>query len=182
MDTPPIAIVGAGPCGLTFARLLERKGIDYVIYERDDSAESCNQGGSLDLHPLTGQLALRECGLWDEFQASARYEDTVFTIADRLGNRLLELGQGRDAPEIDRGELRRILLQSIPEDKIRWGHVLQDVNLGGNGCPVLRFANGTVVSGFRLVLGADGAWSKIRSIVRIMPTWTDYLDSKMLTS
>ncbi|KAB5546828.1 hypothetical protein GE09DRAFT_192462 [Coniochaeta sp. 2T2.1] len=173
MDTPTIAIVGAGPCGLTFARLLERKGIDYVIYERDGNAQSNNVGGSLDLHPGTGQLALRECGLWDEFMVSARYDDTIFTIADKLGNRLLELGQGRDAPEIDRAELRKLLLQSIPKDKIKWGHVLQDVGVGADGRRVLRFANGVVVSGFRLVLGADGAWSKVRSMtIKAKPYYT----------
>ncbi|KAB5559630.1 hypothetical protein GE09DRAFT_61865 [Coniochaeta sp. 2T2.1] len=175
MDTPTIAIVGAGPCGLTFARLLERKGINYVIYERDETEnqESNNAGGSLDLHPGTGQLALRECGLWDEFKVSARYDDTVFTIADKLGNRLLELGQGRDAPEIDRAELRKLLLQSIPKDRIKWGHVLQDVDVGGDGRRVLRFANGVVVSGFRLVLGADGAWSKVRSMtIKAKPHYT----------
>ncbi|OIW30449.1 FAD/NAD(P)-binding domain-containing protein [Coniochaeta ligniaria NRRL 30616] len=173
MNTPVIAIIGAGPCGLTLARLFECKGIDYVVYERDESPESNRNGGSLDIHGDTGQLALRECGLFDKFMQRARYEDTVFAIADKAGERLLELGQGRDAPEIDRTDLRQILLDSIPEDKIKWGHALKSATPGNDKSPVLRFANDTEFSGFKLIVGADGAWSKVRPMVtRATPMYT----------
>lgn len=165
MPAPTIAIIGGGPCGLTLARLLQCKGIDYVVYERDESENSNCVGGSLDVHPETGQRALQEGGLFDEFKRHARYEDTVFAIADRLGKRLVELGQGRDAPEIDRSELRQILLDAIPKDKIKWGYALTSVTVGEDNRPVLQFANGLVLSGFKLVVGADGAWSKVRSMV-----------------
>ena len=165
MSTPAIAIIGGGPCGLTLARLLEQKGIDYVVYERDEKDEN-RPGGSLDLHPKTGQHALKEAGLFEEFQKHARYDDTVFSLADKLGNRLLEVGQGRDAPEIDRSQLRQILLDSIPEEKVKWGHALVSAAAGEDKRPVLEFANGVVTSGFKLVVGADGAWSKVRPAVR----------------
>ena len=165
MTAPAIAIVGAGPCGLTLARLLERKGIDYAIYERDESETSTRAGGSLDIHTETGQHALREGGLFDEFQKYARYDDTAFALADKLGKRLLQLGQGRDATEIDRSDLRQILLDAIPKDKIKWGHALASVTLGEDKRPVLHFANGAVLSGFKLVVGTDGAWSKVRPMV-----------------
>jgi 2-polyprenyl-6-methoxyphenol hydroxylase-like FAD-dependent oxidoreductase len=160
-----IAIIGGGPCGLTLARILERKGIDYEVYERDKNANSNRDGGSLDIHPETGQHALREGSLFDEFKRHARYDDTVFAIADKLGNKLLEIGHGRDAPEIDRSKLRQILLDAIPKDKIKWGHALTSVKANGEDRPVLHFANGAVLSGYKLVVGADGAWSKVRSMV-----------------
>jgi 2-polyprenyl-6-methoxyphenol hydroxylase-like FAD-dependent oxidoreductase len=163
--TPSIAIIGAGPCGLTLARLLERNDIDYVVYERDESETSNVSGGALDLHPETGQNALREAGLFDEFKKYARYEDTLFTLADKHGAKHLQIGEGRDAPEIDRVELRKILLASIPKDKIKWGHTLASAKLGADGKPVLHFANGVVVSGFKLTVGTDGGWSKLRSMV-----------------
>ena len=169
MTTPAIAIIGGGPCGLTLARLLECKGIDYVVYERDERENSNRAGGSvrgsLDLHPGSGQQALREGGLFHEFKRYARYEDKVFAIADKLGNRLVEIGQGRDAPEIDRSELRQLLLNSIPKDRIKWGYALSSVAIDEDDRPVLHFANGVVLSGFKLVVGADGAWSKVRSLV-----------------
>jgi 2-polyprenyl-6-methoxyphenol hydroxylase-like FAD-dependent oxidoreductase len=165
MTTLTIAIIGAGPCGLTLARLLECKGVDYVVYERDDSENSNRVGGSLDIHTETGQHALREGGLFDEFKRYARYDDTAVALADRLGNRLLQLGQDRDAPEIDRSDLRRILLDAIPKGKIKWGHALTSATVDEDNRPVLRFANGIVLSGFKLVVGADGAWSRVRQMV-----------------
>jgi 2-polyprenyl-6-methoxyphenol hydroxylase-like FAD-dependent oxidoreductase len=165
MKAQTIAIIGGGPCGLTLALLLECKGVDYVVYERDESENSNRPGGSLDLHPETGQRALRESGLFDEFKRYARYDDTLFALADKLGKRLLKIGQGRDAPEIDRSELRQILLGAIPEDKIKWGHAVASATVGEDNKTVLQFANGIVLSGFKLVVGADGAWSKVRSMV-----------------
>jgi 2-polyprenyl-6-methoxyphenol hydroxylase-like FAD-dependent oxidoreductase len=165
MTAPTIAIIGGGPCGLILACLLESKGIDYVVYERDENKNSNRAEGSLDIHPETDQHALREGGLFDEFKKYARYDDTVFAIANKLGKRLLELGQGRDAPEIDRSELRQVLLDAIPKGKIKWGHALTSVTVGEGNRPVLQFANGLVLCGFKLVVGADGAWSKVRSMV-----------------
>ncbi|KAF7509064.1 hypothetical protein GJ744_008459 [Endocarpon pusillum] len=120
--------------------------MDYIVYERDESETSNRSGGSLDLHPETGQYALRQAGLFDDFQKYAS-------------------GEGRDAPEIDRLELRKILLASIPKDKIKWGHALTGAKLGADGKPVLQFANGVVVSGFKLAVGTDGAWSKLRALI-----------------
>jgi 2-polyprenyl-6-methoxyphenol hydroxylase-like FAD-dependent oxidoreductase len=166
MTAPTIAIIGGGPCGLTLARLLECKGIDYVVYERDESQNSNRYaGGSLDLYPETGQHALQEGGLFAEFKKHARYDDTTFAIADKMGKRLLEVGQGRDAPEIDRSALRQILLDAIPKEKIRWGHALKSVTVDEDNRPVCQFANGIVLSGAKLVVGTDGAWSKVRSMV-----------------
>lgn len=164
MTAPTVAIIGAGPCGLTLARLLECKGIDYTVYERDRSPACNRTGGSLDIRGPTGQLALRECGLLDKFRAKARYEDTVFSIADKAGERLLEFGQGHDAPEIDRAELRQILLDSVPRHRIKWGHVLQSATVV-DGRAVLQSADHAIVSGSKLVVGADGAWSKVRAMV-----------------
>ncbi|KAH8668564.1 hypothetical protein BX600DRAFT_435095 [Xylariales sp. PMI_506] len=163
--TPPIAIIGGGPSGLTFARLLECKGIDYVIYERDESESVFRTGGSLDLHLETGQRALKECGLFEEFKKYARWEDGIMIFSDMNGKPLIELGQERDLPEIDRGDLRGLLLESIPKAKIRWGHALKSAILGDDGSPIFEFVNGLKVSGFKLIVGADGVWSRVRSLV-----------------
>lgn len=166
--SPRIAIIGGGPCGLTLARLLERKGIDYVVYERDESEVSARRGGSLDIHAETGQLALKEAGLFQEFLKSARYEDTALRIANQQGERVFQADEGgRDAPEIDRIQLRQILLNSIPSEKIDWNHALKDVTTDKDGHHILEFTNGASVSGFKLVVGADGAWSKVRASVRL---------------
>ncbi|KAI5923490.1 hypothetical protein F4810DRAFT_208540 [Camillea tinctor] len=165
--TPPIAIIGAGPCGLTLARLLSQKGIDYALYERDPRDAPGRAGGSLDIHAGTGQRAIREAGLWEEFRQRARWEDEVFRVYGPDGAFKLDLGDGgdkRDAPEIDRAALRDILLASVPEGRVRWGEALAGVEKGEGG-PVLRFADGRTESGFGLVVGADGAWSRVRPML-----------------
>ncbi|CAM1500410.1 Fc.00g095720.m01.CDS01 [Cosmosporella sp. VM-42] len=167
---PPIAIIGAGPCGLTLARLLECKKIDYVVYERDETATSANAGGTLDLHHGTGQRAMREAGLWDAFCKEARWEDDRFVVYDKQGTRLHEQvggGHGDETgrPEIDRRALRQILLDSVPKEKIRWSSPLKAVKMDQTGSPILEFVNGTTTGGFKLVVGADGAWSKVRSLI-----------------
>lgn len=168
----PIAIVGGGPCGLTFARLLETAGIDYVVFEREASSKPTSrfQGGTLDLHLETGQEALRRAGLSAEFETLARRDAMTMTVQDSQGNHRTTFGETRDAPEIDRLQLRQMLLDSIPARCIRWGKTLCSVendtkkpSSASNW--VLRFTDDTTESGFGLIVGADGAWSKLRQIV-----------------
>lgn len=165
---PPIAILGAGPAGLTLARLLERANIDYIVYERDGSAASKSRDGSgtLDLHANTAQLALKEAGLYDEFKRLARF-DVPTVMADKQGRVHMSMqGEGdTDRPEIDRTDLREMLLRSVPASKVVWGSKVEDVVRQGDGSMGVRFTDGRSISGFRLVVGADGAWSKARALV-----------------
>ncbi|KAL9089770.1 MAG: hypothetical protein Q9165_005564 [Trypethelium subeluteriae] len=165
--TPPIAILGAGPSGLALGRLLYLANIAFVIFERDETPnKTIGQGGTLDIHPGSGQLALKEAGLLDQFKSLARCEvSSVF--ADAKGTIHAKFGGGGDAdrPEIDRRDLRALLINSIPADKVRWGLRVQHVQGGNDGSMSVHFADGSIESGFRLVVGADGAWSKARSLI-----------------
>ncbi|EEU40070.1 uncharacterized protein NECHADRAFT_90693 [Fusarium vanettenii 77-13-4] len=162
---PTIVIIGGGPSGLTLARLLECNDIDYVVYERNISENSPpGQGGSLDIHGATGQEALKRGGLSAEFEKLARRDATVAQIADK-GKQLVKFGEDRDAPEIDRVQLRKLLLNSIPSHKIQWNKAVTQVKRDSEGNVVLHFADGTNATGFRLVVGADGAWSKVRHLL-----------------
>ena len=177
MTTPKIAIIGAGPAGLTLARLLHvanPTGIDFKIYERDASPTSRpDQGGTLDLHADTGLAAIRQCGLWDSFRRYARYDGQEMKIVDKNATTLVHMGGGKEKkgvfnrPEIDRVRLQEILLESVPRGSVRWGRRLREVTEGG----MLRFdvseqegrdGDGDEEGPFDLVVGADGAWSKVR--------------------
>ncbi|WP_410665149.1 FAD-dependent oxidoreductase [Amycolatopsis sp. lyj-84] len=157
-----ISIIGAGPGGLTCARILQKHGIPVTVYDRDTHPHARNQGGTIDLHADDGQLALREAGLLDEFFALARPEGQEMRKLDPAGN-LLEHHVPDEGelfrPEIDRGRLRDLLLDSLEPGTVRWGRALDKVD-GSR----LSFMDGTTVE-TDLVIGADGAWSRVRPAV-----------------
>lgn len=167
----PIAVIGAGPSGLTLARLLEINNIDYMVYERDESPEPkfINQGGTLDIHASSGQVALKEAQLFDEFKSIARWDASRVFMQNPSGTVTAVFGDERDAPEIDRLQLRKLLLDSIPTGKIRWGHRVKSIERGDTASEhVISFVNSASASGFRAIVGADGVWSKVRPLVRQM--------------
>ncbi|MFF8811323.1 FAD-dependent oxidoreductase [Streptomyces pactum] len=162
--TPRIAIIGAGPGGLTCARVLQRHGLPVTVHDRDPGPGARDQGGTLDLHEDNGQLALREAGLLDDFHRLSRPEGQEMRQLDPAGTVLFhhtpEEGE-RFKPEIDRGVLRDLLLASLEPGTVRWGHTLRAVEGPAAGPRRLRFADGTVTEA-DLVIGADGAWSTVR--------------------
>lgn len=158
-----ISIIGAGPGGLTCARILQQHGIPVTVYDRDPHPAARNQGGTLDLHTDDGQLALREAGLLDEFFALARPEGQEMRKLDPAGRLLAHHVPAEGElfkPEIDRGQLRGLLLDSLKPDTVQWGRTLDSVEAPGR----LRFTDGETVE-TDLIIGADGAWSRVRPAV-----------------
>lgn len=166
--SPRIAIAGAGLGGLTLARVLQVHGINSIVYERENSRTARVQGGTLDLHPESGQRALREAGLETEFHAIARPEGQDLRLLDHTGTMLVEKDTPDDAPlkrpEVDRAALRDILLDSLPEQAVMWGHRVRRATPLSRGGYRLHFADSTSAD-CDLLVGADGAHSRVRSLV-----------------
>ncbi|MBP0451087.1 FAD-dependent monooxygenase [Kitasatospora sp. RG8] len=161
---PRVAIVGAGLGGLTCARVLQQHGRSVTVFEREASADARPQGGTLDLHADTGQAALRAAGLLDRFHALARPEGEEWRVLDFADAALLtHQGPSADGgrPEIDRGQLRGLLLDSLTEGTVRWDRAVTGVTPLTDGTCRLLFGDGTTQD-FDLVVGADGAWSRVR--------------------
>ena len=173
-DLKHIAIVGGGPGGLMLGLLLQRQGFSFTIYERGYQNMHSDRGGSLDIHDDSGQLPLKEAGIFENFRKHARYEGEDTRIVNKDGEILYDEdaeGEG-NRPEIDRGKLCDIIMEQIHPENIKYGFKFEKLIQRDNGEVELVFENSTTVM-TNLVIGADGAFSQIRShLTNAKPEYT----------
>lgn len=161
-----MSIIGAGLGGLTLARLLQMRGVTVRVYERDVEQGARMQGGSLDLHEDSGQLALQRAGLDADFRMASRPDGQHSRVFDQHGVLRAELraeDEAQTRPEIDRGALRDLLLASLVPGTVVWGQRLVHVERNNGQHPRLIFKGAPPVD-TDLVVGCDGGKSKVRPL------------------
>ncbi|MFJ3820777.1 FAD-dependent oxidoreductase [Streptomyces nodosus] len=162
----PIAIVGGGLGGLTAARVLHVNGIEATVFELEASAYARTQGGMLDIHEENGQKALHAADLHEGFHKIIHRGGQALRLVGPDGT--VHVSHEDDdtggRPEVDRGELRELLLASLPQGTIRWGKKVSGARPLDDGRHELMFADGSVIT-TDLLIGADGAWSRIRPLL-----------------
>lgn len=169
LEHKTIAIVGGGPGGLTLARLLQLKGANVTVYERDINKDARIQGSPLDLHEESGLAAINAAGLLDEFkqnympgadrmQIMNERADVLFSDHDSKPEE--DFGKEHFRPEISRGALRKIMLESLQAGTVVWNSHFLSMEAQHEGW-LLHFKNGESVYA-DLVIAADGANSRLR--------------------
>ena len=160
-----VAIIGAGPVGLTMAKLLQQNDIDITVYERDTDPEARIWGGTLDLHKNSGQEAMKKAGLLQTYYDLAL--PTGISFADEQGNILSTRKPTPenqfDNPEINRNDLRKMLFDSLKSDTVIWDSKLIDLE-EQNGKWILDFENKPGATA-DIVIIANGGMSKARQFV-----------------
>ena len=167
IDGKKIAIVGGGPGGLTLARLLQQSGVLVSVYERDQSRSARVQGSALDLHEGSGIAALEAAGLMDAFWANHRPDLDRLRLTNAKGTVLHDhprrMSGAGQRPEIERGPLRDLLLDSLQPGTVQWDCKLESAESQGEQV-LLRFTSGQTALA-DIAVGSEGANSRLRKLV-----------------
>lgn len=164
-----IAIIGGGPGGLTLARLLQLQGASVTVYERDYNREARLQGSPLDLHEGSGLAAVYKAGLFEAFKQNFRpgadkklilNEKAKIAYSDHDAKPEENFGHAHFRPEIDRGPLRNMLLDSLQPGTVIWDRHFIRMEKQHEGW--LLYFNNDATAYADLVVAGDGANSKIR--------------------
>jgi len=167
-----VAIVGGGPSGLMLARLLQLKGVSVKVYERDFNKDARLVGSPLDMHEDSGLAALRKANLLEEFKKNFRPgadrmlivdEHAAIVFSDHEVSPLEDFDNKYFRPEIDRGPLRNMLLESLQPNTVIWNSHFISMEAQNEGW-LLHFKNGESAAA-DIVIAADGANSKIRPYI-----------------
>ena len=165
----PVMIVGAGTGGLALAHGLRRAGIPVRVYERDRTRTGGLQGYRVGISP-NGVRSLRGClppELFDTFVATTARDYEGFGMYTERFAPLITISSDYLRAQDDvvkdysvsRMTLRQVLLTGL-DDIVRFDKRFSHFEDNGDSVTAF-FENGSSATG-RLLVGADGANSRVR--------------------
>ncbi|KAG0273279.1 hypothetical protein BGZ95_010902 [Linnemannia exigua] len=163
MSSTKVLIAGAGLGGLMMAILLDRAGIDYVIFEKYEHLRALGSATNLGCNvlPLFSQL-----GLQDELHKISKPSSTVNVYKEtmeRIGHINYEEYVetcGYVSRTMARPDLHALLLAQVPPSKVLLGKKIQEIRQNDAKVTIL-CSDGSSFDG-DLLIGSDGAYSKVR--------------------
>jgi len=165
MDNVDIAIIGAGIAGLSTAVACARAGISAHVYEAAPQFRAL--GTSLSLWP-NAMACLADWGLENAvLQAGSRISDLTWRTPEDDPYFVQTLEPlyskfGHSGVCVKRADLHHFLVSAVPEECLHPAQELVSLQHEDGGTQ-LEFASGAKVFA-RHVIGADGVWSKTRSL------------------
>ncbi|KAG2182617.1 hypothetical protein INT44_005596 [Umbelopsis vinacea] len=173
MAVKKVIIIGGGPSGLVLAHGLQKNGIPYEVYERDESPTSRDQGLALSLHFAIPYM--EKCMSPEHYKNITRAcvnpsdaDNPTFVVVDGASGKIL-IKHNNAAPyptasstetnksyRVSRRKLRNFLEDGV---EIQWNKRFKEYELTDDGV-LVRFEDGSETKGDILV-GADGARSRV---------------------
>lgn len=161
-----VVIIGGGIGGLSAAVALDRKGIDWEIYEAAEEIKEVGAGLWLAPNALT---ILEQLGL-DKIAYEIGTPYSAVYIEDYKGNKLQKHDvlktkekYGHGIVAFERAKLQKLLYDQLDKSKINTSKRCMQVLKSDAGL-VVQFEDGTEIKG-TVVVGADGIKSTVRKYV-----------------
>ncbi|KAG0645864.1 putative FAD-dependent monooxygenase [Hyphodiscus hymeniophilus] len=163
----PILIIGAGVVGLVLAQALRKEGIPFQIYDRDPHIDARGHGWGITIH--WALVSLKDC-LPEALFARLKMIQVDPEQGRNDTGQFLFLNLANAEPvfrippsprlRINREKFRKLLLDGID---VQWNKSITGFETQEDGVEA-KFQDGTTAKG-RLLIGADGASSKLRRIM-----------------
>lgn len=152
-----IAIIGGGVAGLAFANLLEKKGIDYNLYERQPNLKKRGHGFII---PEEGLEILSEIMKIDDLLASGNNLN-LYQSYNHKGE-LITKAVLDNTFVISRVRLLDKLLKAIPKNKVHFNKEFEEMHVGNSIVKNISFHDYSIVNP-SMIVASDGIKSKVRT-------------------